>query len=134
MPYPQSYNGIVPLGKLAITAAGTTTPLSQNCGPFGGAITSTPPNYQNPPVPGGAADYFFIQADLNNSGSLYLMPHGKTAATNPDKILAQIGPGGQLPFPYSAGGGPGLQPENFVLDTDAVSGTQNAYGYAAMRG
>lgn len=130
MPLPQSYNGIVPLGKIAITAAGTTTLLSVNCGPFGGAVGGTP---SNPPVPGAAADYFMIQADLNNSGNLYLMPRGKTAVGNPAAILAQLPPGSAIPFPYSSGGGPGLTPENFCLDTDAVAGTQNAYGYAAMR-
>lgn len=130
MPIPNSYNGITPLGKMAITAAGTTTLLSVNCGVFGGAVGGTP---SNPPVPGQAADYFLIEADSANGGNLYLMPRGKTAAGNPTFILAQIPPGGAFPFPYSAGGGPGLQPENFCLDTDAVSGTQHAYGYAAMR-
>lgn len=130
MPTPMSYNGITPFGKMGITAAGTTTLLSVNCGPFGGGVPG--PNYLNPPVPGASADYFTIQADLNNSGNIYLLPRGKTASGNPTSILAQIPPGGAIPFPYAAGGGPGLTPENFCLDTDGT-GTQYAYGYAAMR-
>ena len=130
MPIPMSYNGTVPLGKISITAAGSTQLLSVNCGPFGGGVPG--PNYLNPPVPGASADYFMVQAALANTGNLYLLPRGKTASANPGSILAQIGPGGSLPFPYSAGGGPGLTPENFCLDMDG-SGTQVAYGYAAMR-
>ena len=133
MPTPMSYNGITPFGKMAIAAAGTTTLLSVNCGPFGGGVNANPVNYLNPPVPGASADYFTIQADLNNSGNIYLLPRGKTASGNPTSILAQIPPGGAIPFPYAAGGGPGLTPENFCLDTDAGSGPQYAYGYAAMR-
>ena|SRR5271156_1542839 len=132
MPYPQSYNGQVPFGQMAITAAGTTTALSVNCGAFGGQISGA--DYKNPPVPGGAAQYFMIQAGLSNSGNLYLLPRGKTAAGNPASIMAILPPGSSIPFPFSAASGPGLQPENFVLDTDAVSGTQYAYGYATLNG
>lgn len=131
MGYPQSYNGTVPFGKMAIAAAGTTTPLSANCGSFGGQTIGT--NYLNPPVPGATAQQFTIQADQANSGNLYLLPRGKTAAGNPASIMVQIPPGGAVTFPVGLTG-PGLQPENFVLDTDAVSGTQNAYGYATLNG
>jgi hypothetical protein len=131
MPIPQSYNGQVPLGKIAITAAGTTSLLSTNCGPFGGNVGGTA---LQPAVPGTAAQYFLILADQNNSGNLYLLPRGKTATGNPTSIMAIIPPGGSIPFPFSGDAGPGLQPENFCLDTDAGSGTQYAYGYATMRG
>lgn len=131
MPVPQSYNGQVPLGQMAITAAGTTTLLSVNCGPFGGAIGGSP---SNPPPPGAAGEYFMIQAKASNTGNIILLPRGKTASANPASIMAVIPPGGSIPFPYSASGSPGLTPENFCLDTDAVSGTQYAYGYATMRG
>lgn len=130
MPYPKAYDGQVPLGKMAITAAGTTTPLSVNCGNFGGAIGGTP---SNPPVPGAAAVQFTIQASAQNSGNLYLLPRGATAAGNPSLIMAVLSPGGSITFPAGLQG-PGMQPENYVLDTDAASGTQNAYGFATLPG
>lgn len=133
MGLPQSYNNQVPFGKMSITAAGSTVLLSVNCGPFGGQVANRE-NYLAPPVPGATAQYFVIEADVNNSGNIYLLPRGKTVASNPSSIMAQIAPGGYLPFPFAAGGGPGLQPENFCLDTDAVSGTQLAYGYATLNG
>jgi hypothetical protein len=70
-----------------------------------------------------------IQADSANSGNIYLLPRGNTAAANPGTILAKIGPGGSLPFPAAIMSGVGFTPENFCLDTDATSGTQYAYGY-----
>lgn len=129
MPIPQSYCGQVPLGKMSITAAGTTTQLSVNCGNFGGAIGGTA---SNPPVPGASAQQFTIQADKANTGNLYLLPRGKTAAGNPASIMCQLQAGQSVTFPAGIGG-PGMQPENFCLDTDAGS-TQNAYGYATMVG
>lgn len=129
MGYPQSYNSQVPLGRITVTAPGATVLLSVNCGPFAGQVAGA--DYRNPPVPGGAAEYFMLQADPNNAGNLYLMPRGKTAAGNPTSIMAVLPPGSSIPFPFSAGSGPGLTPENFCLDTDA-SGT--AYGYATLAG
>ena len=131
MPQPKSYNGQVPFGKIAISAAGSPAPLSQNCGPFGGAVSG--PNYLNPPSPGCAAQQFTIQAFPGNSGNIYLLPRGKTAAGNPEAIFCVLFPSGAVTFPEGLGG-PGLQPENFVLDTDAGSGTQYAYGYATLVG
>jgi hypothetical protein len=61
------------------------------------------------------------------------MPRGKTVASNPESILAVVGPGGTLAFPYSGSMGPGLLPENFAFDTDS-GGTLYFYGYAVMRG
>lgn len=123
------YNSFVPLGQLAITAAGTTTPLSANCGPYGGQVGS---DWQNPPVPGSAFRYVEIQADASNTGNLYLLPRGNTASSNPEAIMAKITPGASAPFPTGIMSGVGFTPENFVLDTDAVSGTQYAYGFATL--
>ena len=131
MPMPQSYCGQVPLGRMAVTAAGTTTPLSINCGNFGGTVPAG--NYLNPPSFGQAAMQFTVQALVGNSGNLYLLPRGKTAVGNPEAIMCILGPGQSITFPAGLQG-PGMQPENFVLDTDAVSGTQYAYGYATLGG
>ena len=35
------WNSFVPLGKLTITAAGTTTSLAANCGPLAGQVSGT---------------------------------------------------------------------------------------------
>lgn len=123
------YPSFIPLGRLAITAAGTTTLLSANCGPYGGQAGGS---WQNPPLPGNAWRGMEIQADPSNSGDIYLLPRGKTAAGNPEAIMAKIGPGGSLPFPASSMIGCGFTPENFCLDTDAESGTQYAYGYGTL--
>jgi len=120
---------LVPLGKLTITAAGTTVLLSANCGPLGGQPIT---NWQNPPAPGQAFRFVEIQADPSNSGNLYLLPRGKTVTANPGSIIALIGPGGSLPFPNGIMAGVGITPENFCLDTDAGSGTQYAYGYGTL--
>lgn len=130
MPLPQSYDGQVPLGKMTISAAGTTTSLAVNCGNFGGSISG--PDYRTPGLPGGAAVQFTIQADPANSGNLYLMPRGKTASGNPASIMAILSPGGSITYP-NVSTGPGMQPENYALDTDGA-GAQNAYGFAAMQG
>ena len=128
MPMPQSYNGQVALGKITVATAGTPVSLAVNCGSFGGAVGGTA---SNPPVPGAAATQFWLQAAVGNGGNLYLLPRGQTAAGNPTAILAIIGPGGSIPFPYTSNG-PGMQPENYVLDSDAASCV--AYGYATMQG
>lgn len=130
MPLPQSYDGQVPLGKMTIAAAGTPTSLAVNCGNFGGSISG--PGYQNPGLPGGAAVQFTIQSDPSNSGNLYLMPRGKTVTANPGSIMAIIFPGGSITYP-NLSTGPGMQPENYALDTDGA-GAQVAYGFATMQG
>src|SRR6266568_5746457 len=129
MPNPQTYVSLVPLGKIAITAAGTPSPLSQNCGPLAGQIGGS--NYLNPPIPGSLLRQVTIQSATTNSGNLYLLPRGKTATGNPESILLQIGIGGAATSP-SGLMSESILPENFVLDTDAVSGTQNAYGYGVI--
>ena len=120
------YTSFVPLGKLAITAAGTTTSLSYYCGNYGGQGASG--SY----VPGNAWRAMVLEADPGNSGSIYLLPRGKTASANPEAIFAKIGVGGSISFPYGIMSGVGFTPENFVLDTDASSGTQYVYGYGVL--
>jgi hypothetical protein len=72
-----------------------------------------------------------LQADIANTGNLYLLPRGNTAAGNPGVIIAKIAPGASLPLPTGVMIGAGFVPENFCLDSDA-SGTQNAYGFASL--
>ncbi len=129
MPNPQTYVSFVPLGKVAITAAGTPSPLSQNCGPLGGRITG--PSYLDPPVPGARLRQVTIQAPSTNTGALYLLPRGKTVTGNPESIMLIISIGGAATFP-SGLMSESFLPENFVLDTDAVSGTQYFYGYGVI--
>jgi hypothetical protein len=117
------FNALVPLGKLSVATAGTTIPLSTNCGPYGGSAS--------PNVPGNAWRGFMLQAAPGNSANIYLLPRGSTASANPGNILAVIGPGGSLVFPQSSMSGVGVLPENFVLDMDG-SGTQVVYGYGTL--
>ena len=84
---PQSYVSIVPLGKLTITAAGTTTKLSANCGPLQGQLPG--PNYLNPPVPGARIRQFWLQNSTTSSGNIYLLPRGKTFSANPESVILQ---------------------------------------------
>lgn len=123
------WNSFVPLGKLTITAAGTTTSLAANCGPLAGQVSGT---QASPNRLGQALRGIELQADSANSGNIYLLPRGYTAAGNPGLIMAKIGPGGSLPFPASQMVGGGFVPENFVLDTDAGSGDQHVYGYGTL--
>jgi hypothetical protein len=124
----QYISAFVPIGQLAITAAGTTTLLSANCGTYGGQ-TAAPGTTAW--TPGAAWRGMEIQADPANSGNLFLLPRGKTASANPGSIIAKIGPGGSLPFPAVAMSGIGFTPENFCLDMDGT-GTQYAYGYGIL--
>src|SRR6185437_4382035 len=124
------FANLVPLGKIAIAAAGSPAALSQNCGPLGGQKGT---NWQAIPVPGTACQQFTIQAAAANGGNLYLLPRGNTASANPSAIMAVLSPGSAITFPAGLAG-PGLLPENMVLDTDAGSGTQYAYGYGVLVG
>lgn len=122
------YSNLVPLGKCTVSAPGTTTALSANCGPLGGQVSSQ----ANPlPVPGTACQQFTLQADLANAGNLYLLPRGKTFSANPEAIMAQLPPGGAITFP-SGLTGPGIAPENFVMDSDLGAGI--FYGYGVLVG
>ena len=122
------YSALVPLGRLTLTAAGATVPLSTNCGSYGGQQGT---DWKNIPVPGNAWRGFYIQAAPGNSGNLYLLPRGNTASANPGAILGVIGPGGSITFPQSSMSGVGVLPENFVLDMDGT-GTQLAYGWGTL--
>lgn len=122
------YGNLVPLGKCTIASPGTTTALSVNCGPLGGQVASQ----ANPmPVAGTACQQFTLQADSSNGGNLFLLPRGKTATGNPEAIMAILPPGAAITFP-SGLTGPGLLPENLVMDTDA--GTGIFYGYGVLVG
>jgi hypothetical protein len=123
------YSSLVPLGTITITAIGATVALSVNCGNYGGQGSSG--SY----VPGNAWRGMEITADPGNSGNIYLLPRGKTAAANPEAIFAKIGPGGSLSFPNSSMAGVGILPENFCLDTDAAAGVGYkcvAWGYGTI--
>lgn len=125
----QRYANVVPFGQCTVSAPGTTTPLSVNCGPLGGQVISQ----SNPlPVPGTACQQFTLQASSANTAVLFLLPRGMTAAANPGSILVALAPGASVPFPFSGGGGPGLLPENFVMDSGTGSGV--FYGYGVLVG
>jgi len=130
MPNPQTYGSLVPFGKMAITAAGTTTPLSVNCGPLGGEIQGA--DYTRPAVPGARVHQITLQSISTNSGILYLLPRGKTASANPESVIAIIGIGGGITIPSGIMLTDAMLPENFVLDTDASSGTQYCYGFGVI--
>lgn len=117
---------IVPLGTLTISTAGTTIPLSTNCGPLGG---QTGTDWKNPPVPGQSLrQIMLINAD--SGGNAFLLPRGSTAQGNPENIIALI-PSGGLPI-YIPNGQPlenGILPENFVLDCDTGC---TVYGFGIL--
>lgn len=117
------YPNLQPLGKLTVTTPGTTVALSTNSGSMGGGSGS----YSTPALAGNAFRQFQLQCDNANTGSLYLLPRGKTAAGNPEAILMRMVPGQTYPFPNGVSDSAGYLPENFVLDTD-TAGTQVCYG------
>ena len=116
------FPNVCPLGKLTVTAAGTTLSLSANCGPLGSQIGGT---QSNPPTPGTALREINLTADKANTGQVFLLPRGYTASANPGLILAVILPGQTVALPHGQSQF-GLLPENFVLDTDTAS--QSVYG------
>lgn len=118
------YVSTVPFGKCSITAAGTPTPLSQNCGQLQGTVAG---------IPGQVLVQITIQAATANTGNLYLLPRGNTASANPDAIMLELAAGGSVTLPVGLIDDNGYLPENFVLDTDAVSGTQYFYGFGILR-
>lgn len=118
-----SYPNLVPLGKITVTAAGTTVLLSINCGPLGGSVVG---NTYSPPPPGNALRQIQLMADKANTGQVFLLPAGKTASANPSLILAVITPNNPAILPRGVMLANGLLPENFCLDTDTAS--QIVYG------
>jgi len=116
---------IVPLGKMAITAAGTVTPLSVNCGPLEGSTGGGLYSY----AAGRPLRQITVEASSSNTGNLYLLPRSNTAAGNPGNIIGVLAAGASVTIPSSLLDGNGITPETLVLDTDAASGTQYAYGY-----
>ena len=120
---------IQPLGKMGVTAAGTTTLLSVNCGPQAGATSN--PGGQPPYVPflgGRPFRQFQLTADSANTGRIFLLPRGQTATGNPGSIIDVLTPGLTRTYPFGVSDSSGYLPENFCLDTDAASGTQYTYG------
>lgn len=125
------YQGLVPFGKCSVTA-GTPVSLAVNCGPLGGQVVTQPGGGPSTiPVPGTSLQQCTIQADPSNGGNLYLLPRGRTLSANPTAVLLQIIPGASATFP-SGLTGPGLLPENFVIDSDG--GTCVFYGYGVLVG
>lgn len=113
---------LVPLGKITITAAGTTVKLSVNCGAQAGSVTTG--------LPGFAFRGIVLMGDKANTGQVFLLPNGKTVSSNPDQIIAVIGPSAIVPIPHGVLAASGLLPENFCLDTDTNS--QIVYGYGIL--
>lgn len=113
------YPNLQPLGVLTVTAPGTTTPLSYNCGPMQGGTVGT---WANPPLPGCAMRGVTLQASAaTNVGNVYLLPRGSTYAANPGNVLAIIPPNGNpVAFPFGYLLDNGILPENFCLDADTA--------------
>ena len=109
------WNTLVPLGNLAVTAAGTTVSLAANCGPLQGQVGT---DWKNQPVPGQT----LRQIILTNAGAgiAYLLPRGNTASANPGNILLSIPSGATVYIPNGQPFENGILPENFVLDGSAA--------------
>jgi hypothetical protein len=121
------FPNIQPLGLLTVTAPGTTTALSANCGPLAGGTVGTP---SNPPLAGTALRGIVLQAAANtNVGNVYLLPRGSTLAANPGNVMAVIPPTGvPVPFPYGVLLDNGILPENLCLDADTAGNVVYGYG------
>lgn len=125
------YPNLQPLGALTVTAPGTTTLLSANCGPLSGGTMGT---WQNPPLPGSALRGVVLQAAIQNVGNMYLLPRASVAWSgsppvfNGASIIAVIAPGQTVPIPYGQLLDSGLLPENFCLDADTAGNTAFGYG------
>jgi hypothetical protein len=118
-----TYGNIIALGKLTVTAAGATLPLSTNSGSLGG---STVGSTISPPTSGRALREIQLFADKANTGQIFVLPRGNTAAANPGNIIAVLVPGSPVSLPRGVSDAAGMLPENFVLDTDTAG--QVAYG------
>lgn len=107
---------LVPLGNLAVTAAGSTVLLSANCGPLAGQIGAPGSNAGVPGTP-------LRQIILTNSSTTataYLLPRGRTASANPGNIIAAIMPLQQITIPNGQPFEGGILPENFCVDGSAA--------------
>ena len=110
------WNSIVPLGIMAVTTAGTTTPLSANCGALSGQ-QQFPVSLTSPPIPGQALCQIAL-TNLAASGgaTAYVMPRGNTASANPGNVIAAILPQQTIAIPPVVLPSSGIVPENFCLD------------------
>lgn len=124
----QRWPTIVPLGKLTVAGVGTTLNLAVNCGPLAGQVQNqgTPQVIALPGTP-------LRQLVLTNTGAgvAFLMPKGKTAAANPDLILAAIPSGTTLYLPNGQPFEGGFLPENYDLDCSAAC---TVYGCGILNG
>ena len=121
-----NYPSIQPLGVLTVSAPGTTTLLSANCGPLGGSATGT---ITSPPLPGTALRTVVLQANTQNVQNVYLLPRGKTFTGNPESVIAMIPPSGvPVSIPFGVLLANGILPENFCLDTDTGGNVIFGYG------
>ena len=116
------FPAVCPLGKLTVTAAGTTVPLSTNCGPLAGGVGGT---VNSPATAGTSLRQVVLYPDKANTGQVFVLPKGYRASANPALIIAVVAPGIPVTLPPS-GSQLGMLPENFVLDTDTAS--QVVYG------
>lgn len=124
------FPNIQPLGVLTVSAPGTTTLLSANCGPLGGGATGT---QSNPPLPGSAFRSIVLQAPLSlpsgtNVGNVYVLTRGSNLAGSPGNVVAVIAPGATVSIPYAGIMENGILPENFCLDTDTGGNSVVGYG------
>jgi hypothetical protein len=126
------FPNLQPLGIITVSAPGTTTLLSVNCGPLGGGTVGTT---ANPPLAGTPFRSIVLQAPLTlggglqtNVGNAYLMPRGSTFTANPGNVLAVIPPGATISFPYAGLPENGILPENFCIDADTAGNTIVGYG------
>jgi hypothetical protein len=120
------FPNIQPLGQMTVTAPGTTTNLSINCGLLGGGASGSS---TNPPLPGSALRAIVLQSTPNtNVGNVYLLPRGSTFAANPGNVIAVVSPGQTVAIPYTGVIQNGILPENFVLDADTAGNVVFGYG------
>ena len=109
---------LVPLGNLAVSAAGSTVLLSANCGPQSGQIGAPGSNAGLPGTP-------FRQIILTNPAAVagataYLLPRGNTASANPGNIILAIPPQQTIAVPHGQPFEGGILPENFCIDGSAA--------------
>lgn len=124
------FPNIQPLGTLTVSAPGTTTLLSANCGSLGGNTVGT---QSNPPLPGTRLRGIVLQAPLSlpsgtNVGNVYVLTRGSTFTGNPGNVIAVIAPGSTVSIPYGVLIENGILPENFCLDADTGGNSVIGYG------